>query len=167
MNERDRDPAARLLRARWFVHSALGAAGLLALVVHAQGQTPQPAPADDPRFTGLSTVLESKDLSAARRRFEPGARSAWHSHEKGQLLYVEDGRMRTQKRGQAIQELGVGESGYTGPSVVHWHGAVPHTHLIQINVGFGGETKWLEKVTDAEYEGKRDGDDGPRLRSAS
>jgi quercetin dioxygenase-like cupin family protein len=111
-------------------------------------------PADDPRFTGISTVLEPKDLSAARRRFEPGARSAWHSHDNGQLLFVEEGRMRTQKRGQAARDLGVGESDYTGPKLEHWHGAVPQTHLIQVNVGFGGETRWLQRVTDSEYNGK-------------
>ena len=141
---------------RWLAHSLLVMSGALVLVLNTQGQTPQPAPGDDPRFTGLSTVLESKDLSVARRRFEAGARSAWHSHERGQLLYVEEGRMRTQKRGQPMRELGVGESDHTSPHVIHWHGAVPHTHLIQVNVGFGGETKWMEKVTDAEYEGKRE-----------
>jgi len=109
---------------------------------------------DDPRFTGKSTVMEGKDLTVARRHFEAGARAAWHSHDKGQLLMVEEGRMRTQKRGQAIKELGVGESDYTGPAVVHWHGATPTEPLVQINVGFGGETKWLEKVTDAEYNKK-------------
>ena len=134
---------------RCAVHGTLAAAGLVALTLTATGQTPPPG--DDPRFTGLSTVLDGKDLSAARRRFEPGARSAWHSHDNGQLLYVEQGRMRTQKKGQAVQELGVGASDYTGPAVVHWHGAVPGTHLIQINVGFGGETRWMQKVTDAEY----------------
>jgi quercetin dioxygenase-like cupin family protein len=108
-------------------------------------------PADDPRFTGKSTVMEGKELTVARRHFEPGARSAWHSHDKGQLLLVEDGRMRTQKRGQAVKELGAGESDYTGPNLVHWHGAAPGQALVQINVGFGGETKWLEKVTDLEY----------------
>jgi quercetin dioxygenase-like cupin family protein len=136
---------------RWSVHGTLAAAGLLVIALTATGQTQQPA--DDPRFTGLSTVLDGKDLSAARRRFEPGARSAWHSHDTGQLLFVEQGRMRTQKKGQAVKELGVGESDYTGPNVVHWHGAVPSTHLIQINVGFGGETRWMQKVTDAEYAG--------------
>jgi quercetin dioxygenase-like cupin family protein len=136
--------------ARWAIHAALASAGLLAIAFTATGQT-QPPAADDPRFTGLSTVLDAKDLSAARRRFEPGARSAWHSHDNGQLLYVEQGRMRTQKKGQPVRELGVGESDYTGPKVVHWHGAVPSTHLIQVNVGFGGETRWMEKVTDAEY----------------
>jgi quercetin dioxygenase-like cupin family protein len=138
------------LAARWLVHGTLATTGLLAIAFTATGQTQTP-PGDDPRFTGLSTVLEGKDLSVARRRFEPGARSAWHSHDNGQLLYVEQGRMRTQKKGQPVQELGVGQSDYTGPTVVHWHGAVPGTHLIQVNVGFGGETRWMQKVTDAEY----------------
>ena len=106
---------------------------------------------DDPRFTGKSLVMEGKDLSAARRSFEAGARTAWHSHDNGQLLLVEDGRMRTQKKGGPIKELGKGESDYTGPKVVHWHGAASGQGLIQINVGFGGETQWMEKVTAAEY----------------
>jgi len=116
------------------------------------GQAQQTAPpGDDPRFTGKSVPMDGKDLSVARRHFEAGARSAWHSHARGQLLLVEDGRMRTQKRGQPVRDFGVGESDYTGPNVVHWHGAVPDQPLVQINVGFGGDTKWLEKVTDAEY----------------
>jgi len=104
-----------------------------------------------PLFTGKSAVMDGKDLSAARRSFEPGARTYWHSHDHGQLLLVEDGRMRTQKKGGPVKELGKGESDYAGPNVVHWHGAVPGQALVQINVGFGGETKWMEKVTDAEY----------------
>lgn len=111
-------------------------------------------PADDPRFTGKSTVMEGKELTVARRHFEPGARAAWHSHDKGQLLLVEEGRMRTQKRGQPIKELGPGESDFTAANMVHWHGATPNQPLVQINVGFGGETKWMEKVTDAEYSRK-------------
>jgi len=109
---------------------------------------------NEPRFTGKSLVMDGKDLSAARRSFEAGARTFWHSHDNGQLLLVEDGRMRTQKKGGAIKELGKGESDYTGPKVVHWHGAVPGQTLVQINVGFGGETRWMEQVTDAEYAGK-------------
>jgi quercetin dioxygenase-like cupin family protein len=124
-------------------------------VGQAQQTAGQPAPgADDPRFTGKSVTMDGKDLSVARRHFEAGARSAWHSHDRGQLLMVEQGRMRTQKRGQAIRELGIGESDYTGPNLQHWHGAVPGQALVQINVGFGGDTKWMEKVTDAEYQGK-------------
>ena len=107
-----------------------------------------------PLFTGKSAVMDGKDLSAARRSFEPGARTYWHSHDHGQLLLVEDGRMRTQKKGGPVKELGKGESDYTGPKIVHWHGAAATQALVQLNVGFGGETRWMEKVTDAEYGAK-------------
>jgi quercetin dioxygenase-like cupin family protein len=122
----------------------------LGLLLVASGYAQQ----DDPHFTGKSVVMDGKDLSAARRSFEAGARSAWHSHDRGQLLLVEEGRMRTQKRGGPIKELGKGESDYSGPNVEHWHGASPTQALVQINVGFGGATNWLNKVTDAEYSGK-------------
>src|SRR5215471_1724944 len=107
-----------------------------------------------PQFTGKSDVMDGKDLTAARRHFDPGARTYWHSHDNGQLLLVEDGRMRTQKKGGPVKELGKGESDYTGPNVVHWHGAVSGQSLVQVNVGFGGETKWMAQVTDAEYNGR-------------
>ncbi len=112
-------------------------------------------PGTTPRFTGTSTPMDGKDLSAARRSFEAGARSYWHSHDNGQLLLVEKGKMRTQKRGQTMKELGAGESDYTGPNVVHWHGAAPNEALVQINVGFGGGSKWYEEVTADQYNGKR------------
>ena len=100
-------------------------------------------------------VLDAKDLGISRRRFEPGARTFWHSHDKGQLLFVEQGRARLQRKGEPMKEFGAGESDYTAPNVVHWHGTVPDRALVQIAVSFGGETKWLEQVTDAEYAGKR------------
>ena len=109
---------------------------------------------DDPHFTGKSTTMDGKDLTVARRHFEAGARSAWHSHDRGQLLLVEEGRMRTQKRGQPVRELGPGESDYTQAKIQHWHGAVPDRPLVQINVGFGGETRWMDRVTDQEYQSK-------------
>jgi len=109
---------------------------------------------DDPRFTGKSDTMDAKDLGIGRRSFEPGARSAWHSHDKGQLIFVEQGRARTQKKGQPMKELGVGESDYTAPNVVHWHGATPRDRLVQVAVSFGGEIKWLQKTTDAEYNGR-------------
>jgi quercetin dioxygenase-like cupin family protein len=112
-------------------------------------------PAGDPRFTGRSDAMDSKDLSIGRRRFEAGARAAWHSHDKGQLLFVEQGRGRVQRRGEAIRELKPGDSDYTEPNVVHWHGAAPDQAFVQINVAFGGDTKWMEKVTDDEYLGRK------------
>jgi quercetin dioxygenase-like cupin family protein len=134
---------------RWRVHAAIAAAGLTTLAL--QAQTPPAPQPGGVQITGSSAPMESKDLSVARRRFEAGARSYWHSHERGQLLYVEAGRMWAQKRGQAKHELGPGESDYTGPNVEHWHGATPQSHLIQVNVGFGGGTKWLEAVPEADY----------------
>jgi len=141
-----------LTRARVWVGVGLLSAG--AVLLSAQAVRAQQAAADDPRFTGKSDVMESKDLSLSRRRFDPGARSAWHSHDKGQLIYVEEGRARTQKKGQPIRELGLGDSDYTGPNVVHWHGATPGDRLVQVAISFGGEIKWLQKTTDAEYNGK-------------
>ena len=66
----------------------------LGLLLVASGYAQQ----NEPRFTGKSVVMDGKDLSVARRSFEAGARTYWHSHDNGQLLLVEDGRMRTQKR---------------------------------------------------------------------
>ena len=128
--------------------------GLVALLV-VSTRAQQPPPANSPRFTGKTEVMDSKDLSIARRRFEPGARTAWHSHDRGQLLMVEDGRMRAQQRGRPIKEFGAGESAYTAPNVVHWHGAAADRALVQLNVGFGGGSKWFEDVTDADYQGKK------------
>jgi quercetin dioxygenase-like cupin family protein len=129
----------------------LGLAALLVVSTRAH----QPPPANAPRFTGKTEAMDGKDLSVARRRFEPGARTAWHSHDRGQLLMVEEGRMRAQQRGQPIKEFGVGESEYTAANVVHWHGAAAGQGLVQLNVGFGGASKWFEDVSDAEYLGKK------------
>jgi quercetin dioxygenase-like cupin family protein len=114
----------------------------------------QPPAGQAPQFTGKSESMDGKDLSIARRHFDAGARTYWHSHDNGQLLLVEKGRMRTQKRGQAMRELGAGESDFTAPNVQHWHGATPGEELVQINAGFGGGTKWLEPVSDGEYNKK-------------
>ena len=115
----------------------------------------QGAGATPPRFTGTSTAMDGKDLTIARRRFEPGARTYWHSHDRGQLLMVEQGRMRTQKRGKSMLELGVGASDYTPPNIIHWHGAAADQALVQINAGFGGAAKWFEEVAADEYAGKK------------
>ena len=115
----------------------------------------QPAGATPARFTGTSTSMDGKDLTIARRRFDAGARTYWHSHERGQLLMVEQGRMRTQKRGNSMQDLGVGATDYTPPNIAHWHGAAPDQPLVQINAGFGGVAKWFEEVTTDEYAGKK------------
>jgi quercetin dioxygenase-like cupin family protein len=114
----------------------------------------QQQPDDAARFTGASRALDIDGLRLSHRWFEAGARTAWHRHVDGQLLFVEQGRARIQKRGGQMRELGVGESDYTPPNVDHWHGAAPNTEFTQVAVGFGEMTVWLEQVTDAEYNGR-------------
>ena len=134
---------------RLIVAGAISAIGLLTLSLASAQQ-----PGDDPNFTGVVTTLDAKEVTAGRRRFDPGARTAWHSHDKGQLIFAESGRMRTGRRGQPIKEYATGGSEYTEPNVEHWHGATPGQALVQVNIQFGGTTKWLVKTTTEEYNGK-------------
>lgn len=126
----------------------------LGLAAYWVARAQQTAAEDDPRFTGPSTSLGTEGLRVSHRRFEAGARSAWHRHTYGQLLFVESGRARTQKRGGALREMGVGESDYTRPNVEHWHGAVPDEPYIQVSVTFGEGIEWFDRVTDLEYSGR-------------
>jgi quercetin dioxygenase-like cupin family protein len=119
-----------------------------------QGQpTPPGAPAAT-TFTGKVARPDSKDLTIGRVQFEPGARTYWHSHPNGQLILVEKGAGRAQKQGEAMKELRIGDSVYTAPNVLHWHGAAPDQSMTQVTVGFGGMTAWRQEVTEAEYSGK-------------
>ena len=116
----------------------------------------QTAATDAARFTGVSRALEAEGWRLSHRWFEAGARTAWHRHAGGQLLFVEKGRARVQERGGTLHELAMGESHYTGPDVEHWHGAAPDSEFTQVALGHGdaSETVWLEKVTDQQYAGR-------------
>ena len=134
-----------LLRARTLVAAALLSAG--GLVMAAQEPT-------DANFTGKVTPMDAKDISGGRREFAAGARTAWHSHDRGQLIYAEKGRMRTGRRNEGFKDYPQGGSEYTAPNVEHWHGATPSEPLVQVNIQFGGTTKWLQKTTEDEYNRK-------------
>jgi quercetin dioxygenase-like cupin family protein len=120
-------------------------------VAHAQN-----AATDAARFTGVSRSLEAEGWRVSHRWFEPGARTAWHRHPGGQLLFVEKGRARVQERGGVLHELATGESHYSGSNVEHWHGATPDVEFTQVALGRGdtAETVWLEKVNDEQYAGR-------------
>jgi quercetin dioxygenase-like cupin family protein len=108
------------LRSPRFVMACLWIAAILVVSVASREQAPPvTAQTEDSRFTGRSDALDATGLRATRRRFEAGARSAWHSHPSGQLLFVEEGRARVQRRGQPLREMGRGESDYTGANVQH------------------------------------------------
>jgi quercetin dioxygenase-like cupin family protein len=120
-------------------------------IAHAQQQT-----TDATRFTGVSQTLELEGWRVSRRSFEPGARTAWHRHGGGQLLFVESGRARVQERGGTMRELATAQTHWTAPNVEHWHGATPDTEFRQVALSRGdtSETVWLELVTDAQYQGR-------------
>ena len=115
----------------------------------------QPADTTPPAspYIGESSRESTDDILLGRRRFEAGARSSWHIHPGGQLLFIEEGRARVQRRGEPIRELEPGDSDFTGPNIPHWHGSAPDDASLQSSMSFGGIGPWLEPVTDEEYLG--------------
>ena len=86
--------------------------------------------------------------------FEPGARSAWHTHPAGQRLVVMSGVGLTQEWGKPIQEIRAGDTVWCPPGVKHWHGAAPTTamsHLAVTGTVDGKNVEWMEKVGDEQY----------------
>lgn len=135
---------------------AIVAAGAFAIVTFGQ---PAPTAAVQSNFTGGEpTRPDSSDMRALRLRFGPGVRSNWHSHGGWQILAAEEGRGRTQVRGGEIIELVPGGSPvFAAAGVVHWHGASPDEHVVQLTVlGGAGDrpTSWFGPVTDEEYRGQ-------------
>ena len=110
----------------------------------------QPAPINPANFTGLVTPHATTDIRTLRYEFARGARTNWHSHAGGQVVFIERGRMRTQERGKSVQEFGPGALVRTEADVVHWHGALPGDSLTQVALSFGA-TAWQQPVSDAEY----------------
>ena len=105
---------------------------------------------------GDPTRPDASDIRALRLRFEPGSRSNWHSHAGWQILGAEEGRGRTQVRGQGMVELHPGgPPNYTAPGVVHWHGASPTEHVVQLTfMGGASGADWFEPVSDEDYRGQ-------------
>jgi quercetin dioxygenase-like cupin family protein len=89
--------------------------------------------------------------------FQPGARTAWHTHPLGQTLYVIAGLGRIQAQGGPIREIRPGDVVWIPPGEKHWHGASPTngmTHLAMQEAQDGNAVTWMEKVTDEEYSAK-------------
>jgi len=88
--------------------------------------------------------------------FSAGARTAWHSHPAGQVLFVTEGSGRVQVRGGPVEAITAGDTVRTQPGEWHWHGAAPTTamsHMAVQETGEDGATAtWGDQVTDAEYE---------------
>ena len=118
------------------------------------------APAD--YFTGTVRADMRFQRSAPARvggafvTFEPGARTAWHTHPLGQTLIVTAGCGRTQREGGPIEEIRAGDVVWFEPGEKHWHGASPTTAMTHIAITEaldGKPVDWLEKVSDEQYGG--------------
>ena len=115
-------------------------------------------------FTGnvwideISVGAEPSRLRAFRVSFEPGARTAWHTHPVGQVLHVLAGVGLAQSDGQPIQEIHPGDTVSFAPNERHWHGAGPVTTMVHLALqeadAQGVDVVWLESVTDQEYTAK-------------
>ncbi len=95
-------------------------------------------------------------IRAGRVSFEPGARTAWHTHPLGQTLHVVSGCGRAQTWGQPIQEIHAGDTVWIPPGEKHWHGAAPNagmSHIALQEALEGKHVEWLEHVSDEQYAG--------------
>jgi quercetin dioxygenase-like cupin family protein len=112
-------------------------------------------------FTGQVRIdapfagTEPTRVGGATVTFEPGARTAWHTHPLGQTLIVTQGRGWIQVWGEAVQEMNQGDIVWIPEGVKHWHGATPDTAMTHIAIAEslnGSPVTWMEKVTDAQYQ---------------
>jgi quercetin dioxygenase-like cupin family protein len=104
----------------------------------------------DPLFAATAPARAAGNIVT----FEPGARTAWHTHPLGQVLIVTAGGGRAQREGGPVEELRPGDVVRFEPGEKHWHGAAPTTAMTHIAVQEaldGKAVEWMEKVTDAEY----------------
>jgi quercetin dioxygenase-like cupin family protein len=95
-------------------------------------------------------------VGGATVTFEPGARTAWHTHPLGQTLIVTSGCGRVQREGGPIEEIRPGDVVWFAPGEKHWHGASPTTAMSHIAIAEaenGNSVTWMENVSDSHYLG--------------
>jgi len=111
-------------------------------------------------FTGVVRIdapfsgTEPARVGGATVTFEPGARTAWHTHPLGQTLIVTYGVGRVQREGGPIEEIRPGDIVWIPPGEKHWHGAAPTTAMMHIAIQesiSGSPVEWLEQVSDEQY----------------
>ena len=111
-------------------------------------------------FTGkvwLNRLVESDtsyNINAGCVTFAPGARTHWHYHPGGQILWVISGEGRYQEEGSPVQTIREGDVVKCKPGVPHWHGAAPDSSMVHVAIGthqHKGAVVWLKPVTDREY----------------
>lgn len=108
------------------------------------------------RVDPLFAPTEPARVGGASVTFEPGARTAWHTHPLGQTLIVTSGCGRVQRWGGPVEEIRPGDVIQFAPGEKHWHGATPTTAMTHIAIAEkldGKSVDWMEKVSDEQYQG--------------
>lgn len=127
-------------------------------ITHANSQPSKSGPSD--WFSGtvrIDPLFDAPDparVAGARVTFEPGARTAWHTHPLGQTLIITSGRGWAQTWNGPVEELNPGDVVWFAPGEKHWHGATPTTPMthIAIQEKLGGKAvEWMEHVSDKQY----------------
>ena len=106
------------------------------------------------RIDPLFNAFDKARVQGASVTFEPGARTAWHTHPLGQTLVVTSGMGRAQRDGGPIEEIRPGDVVWFAPGEKHWHGASPTTAMthIALQERLGGNVvDWMEQVSDEQY----------------
>lgn len=128
--------------------------------IHRAGSQPS-AKGPEEYFTGAVridrhfTATEPGRSSAASVTFEPGARTAWHTHPLGQAILITSGCGWVQREGGPVEEVHPGDTVWFPAGEKHWHGATPTngmTHIAITEALEGKAVNWLEKVTDDQYQ---------------
>jgi len=113
-------------------------------------------PSGNDHFTGTvwnSRLSEEEDgVTMIGVQFAPGARSDWHRHPGGQLLYVVSGAGLVQTEDGTTLRISPGDVVHAPAGELHWHGAAPDSPMMHLSVTSGGATAWEGKVSDEEYQ---------------
>jgi 4-carboxymuconolactone decarboxylase len=151
-------PALGMLMLMLMVGTSMNAQTIV--ITGGGARVPRPGPAE--HFTGsvrVEMLFEARDpshTSGGSVTFEPGARTAWHSHPRGQILIVTAGTGRVQRWGDPVDEIRTGDVVRIPAGQKHWHGASPQaamTHLAISEHRDGTTVEWMEQVSDEQYHG--------------
>ncbi|OCT12054.1 cupin [Paenibacillus pectinilyticus] len=107
------------------------------------------------RIDPLFEAAEPARVAGASVTFEPGARTAWHTHPLGQTLIVTAGKGRVRRWGGQIEEISPGDVVWFPPGEKHWHGASPTTAMTHIAIQErldGKAVEWMEQVSEDQYQ---------------
>jgi quercetin dioxygenase-like cupin family protein len=104
-------------------------------------------------YFGSLSAAPDRSLDALGVLFEPGARTDWHTHPDGQVLYIASGAGKVQKDDGETVRVSAGDVVYSPAGEKHWHGATETSFMMHLSLTTGGSTEWLsEKVSERDYQ---------------